>query len=78
MLGTDKEEKTKSWATFSYGLIYIDTPVLVDQRKLTFISFAQLLVVMEGLGKYREDLTISMDGKKEPRESKLSTCLDYF
>ena len=33
MLGTTGEERSNSEATFSYGLLHIDAPLLVDQQK---------------------------------------------
>ena len=35
--------KTNMYTTLSYGLLYIDTPVLADQQILSFISFVQTL-----------------------------------
>ena len=37
-MSTAKEIKTKSWVTFSYGLLHMDTSILSEQQKLTFIS----------------------------------------
>ena len=40
---TAREVKTNSLATFSYGLLHIDTPVLVDQQIIRSISFVWTL-----------------------------------
>ena len=39
MLGSTSEVRTNSWATFSYGLLHMDTTVLVDQQRIIFIRF---------------------------------------
>ena len=39
MLGIAGEEKTNSWLMFPQGFLHVNTPVLVDQQKLTFNSF---------------------------------------
>ena len=41
MQGTAGEVKTNSLAMFSYGLQHMDTPILADLLKLTFISFVR-------------------------------------
>ena len=38
MMDIDEEVRTNTKATFSYGLLHIDTPVLADQQKLKFTS----------------------------------------
>ena len=43
ILGTAEEARTSSQATFSYGLLYRNTPVLTDQQKLIFISSIQIV-----------------------------------
>ena len=43
MLGTAGEVKTNSYATFSHGLLYMETPVLANQQRPIFISFVWTL-----------------------------------
>ena len=43
MLGTNGEVGSNSLGTFSYGLLYTDTPALADQLKLTFINSVLIL-----------------------------------
>ena len=43
MLGTAKEIRINSQVTFLYGLLLMDTPVLTDQQRLTFIYFVWTL-----------------------------------
>ena len=43
MLGTAGEVRTNSLATFSYGLLHMDTTVLVNQQRLAIISSVQTL-----------------------------------
>ena len=43
MLGIAGEVTMNSKVIFSYGLLYMDTPVLADQQISTFISSVQTL-----------------------------------
>ena len=43
MLGNAEVEKTNSWAMFSYGLLHMDTLVLADQQRLTYINSIWIL-----------------------------------
>ena len=43
MLSTAVEARTNSSATFSYGLLHMDTLVLTDQQKLTYIGSVSTL-----------------------------------
>ena len=69
MLGTGWKVRTSSWVTFSFGLLHIDTLVLVDQQNLTFISSVWTLDPVYRT--FQKWWSIGMDGKKESRESML-------
>ena len=43
ILDTAEEVRINSWETFFYGLLHMDTPMLVNLQKLTFISSVQIL-----------------------------------
>ena len=62
MLGTAEEVRTTSWAMFSYELLHMDTPVLVDQQK-TFIH--QLSAETGCLLEYLTNAMANMDGCHE-------------
>ena len=61
---------------FSYRLQHMDTPVLADQQKLTFISSVWTLDAL--LSTFQWQWSIGMGGKRELRESVLLACLHDF
>ena len=74
MLDTAGEVKTDSLATFSNGLLHIDTPILADKHELTFISFVQTLDAIKKT--YKEWWPIGMNDERESRESMLLACIE--
>ena len=58
---------------FSYGLLHMDTPVLNDHQKFTFISSVLTLDVI--LKTHQEQWTTGTDGKIESRKSMLTARL---
>ena len=71
MWGTDGNERMNLWAIFSYGLLYMDTPVLADQQRLTYISSVQTVDAAKRT--FLEWWIIGIDSK---RDSVQSTQLD--
>ena len=59
---------------FANGFLHIDTLVLVDQQKLTFIYSELTLNISKRI--YEEQSTVEMYRKKESKEFLLSACLD--
>ena len=70
MQSTASETKTKSWAMFSYGLQHLDTPMLANQQKITFINTVCHLENFQGTmadmdrwwEKVKEISTVGMSG----------------
>ena len=56
------------------GLLHMDTPVIADQQKLTFIGSVQTLDAFEMTS--QEQLLIGMDGKRVSKESVLLTSFE--
>ena len=52
----------------------MDTPVLADPHKLTFISSVQILGNIQRI--YQEQWLIRMDSTRDSNESLLLACLD--
>ena len=59
---------------FSYGLLHMDTPLLADQLRPMYISFAWTLDAV--LRTNQKWWLIRTDGKGESRESILLACHD--
>ena len=72
--GTTGEIRKNTEATFSYGLLYMDLPVLTDQLRLTYIT--SVWTHDADLKTSQEQWMIGMDGKKELGNFMLSACLD--
>ena len=73
MLGTVSEIRSKSLATFSDGLLHMDTPDLADQQKITFIIFVRnTRYGLENLPRALADRDSCRERKRRFMESMLS------
>ena len=70
MRGTTGEVRMNSSATFSYGLSHMDTQMLADQLKHTYIGSVRAPGATKRT--YQERWTIAMDSVRESGNSVLS------
>ena len=69
-----KKGRMNSWATFSYGPLVTDVPMLSIQRGIAYVSFVR---ISNAAGKtYQEQSAIGTDYKKESKNSVLPVKLD--
>ena len=73
MLGPAREGQTHK-RFFAYGLLYMDSLVLVNQQRLTFISCVWTLDAVWRT--YQEWWSIGIDSERESKETVLSAHID--
>ena len=54
MLATAGEVRTNSLAIFPYRLLYMDTPVMADKQRLTYIRSMRIPDAVKGIVRERE------------------------
>ena len=74
MLSTAGKTGMNSKATFSSGLLHMDTPMLANSQGFTVISFEQTLVALKRT--YKERWPIGTDNEWESKESMQSVRID--